>query len=54
MADNESGRGVPLSEKDVLINMNDSHLVQIEYIGGVIETSDIEQFKRFVIRTTRA
>ena len=53
MADNESARGL-VSEKDVLINLNDSHLVQIEYIGGVIDTSDIEQFKRFIIRTTRA
>lgn len=53
MADNESGRG-PVNEADVLININESNMVQIEYVGGVIESSDIEQFKRFIIRTTRA
>jgi hypothetical protein len=41
IADNESGRGL-VSEKDVLININESNMVQIEYIGGVIESSDIE------------
>ena len=39
IADNESG---PVNEKDVLININESNMVQIEYIGGVIESSDIE------------
>jgi len=39
IADNESG---PVNENDVLININESNMVQIEYIGGVIESSDIE------------
>lgn len=41
IADNESGRGEPLNEKDVLININESNIVQIDYIGGVVETKDI-------------
>lgn len=31
----------PLSERDALINLNTSNMVQIEYIGGIIESSDV-------------
>jgi hypothetical protein len=40
-ADNDSGRG-PVNENDVLINLNESNMVQIDYIGGIIESSDVE------------
>ena len=31
----------PLSERDALINLNTSNMVQIDYIGGIIESSDV-------------